>query len=94
MARKKRESHVAFDDDVDRRMFLKYGAAFSTAVAMSGLICQNATAVDLTRKDMTGKHKVLGCNPQTSTDVTGTNTTEGLCWRELRRRGEIETAPT
>jgi hypothetical protein len=76
MARKKRETRVAFDDDVDRRMFLKYGAAFSTAVAMSGLICQNATAVDLTRKDMTGKHKVLGCNPHTSTDGYWDNTTK------------------
>jgi acetamidase/formamidase len=91
MAKKKRESQIAFDEDVDRRMFLKYGAAFSTAVAMSGLSFENATAVDLTRKDMTGKHKVLGCNPQTSTDGYWDNSTKPVLEVNSGDVVEIET---
>ncbi|MCK7478025.1 MAG: acetamidase/formamidase family protein [Candidatus Moduliflexus flocculans] len=91
MAKKKREPQIAFDEDVDRRMFLKYGAAFSTAVAMSGLSFENATAVDLTRKDVTGKHKVLGCNPQTSTDGYWDNSTKPVLEVNSGDVVEIET---
>ena len=91
MAKQKRDSHGMSDHDVERRDFLRYGAAFSSAVAMSGLTFQNASAVDLKRIDMTGKHKVLGCNPQTSTDGYWDNSTKPVLEVDSGDVVEIET---
>jgi len=69
-----------FDDDVDRRMFLKYGAAFSTRRHERPDLVRMLHAVDLTRKDMTGKHKVSAAILRRPPMVTGT-TRRSLCWR-------------
>jgi len=60
---------------VDRRTFLKYGAALGGAAAMSGITFQTATAIDLNRKDASGKYRILGANPMTSTDGYWDNST-------------------
>jgi acetamidase/formamidase len=60
---------------VDRRTFLKYGAALSGAAAVTGITFRTAGAMDLQRKDATGKVHILGCNPLTSTDGYWDNST-------------------
>jgi acetamidase/formamidase len=60
---------------VDRRTFLKYGAALGGTAAISGMTFQTATAVDLNRKDASGKYHILGANPMTSTDGYWDNST-------------------
>jgi len=65
----------AASDEMTRRGFLKYGTALGGAVAMSGITFQTATAVDLDRREASGKFRVLGCNPETSTDGYWDNST-------------------
>ena len=64
------------DGGVDRREFLKYSAALGGAIALGGMSFQTATAEDLRRRVADGKSRVLGCNPQTSTDGYWDNSTK------------------
>ena len=76
---------------VDRRTFLKYGAALGGAAAMSGITFQTATAIDLNRRDAAGKFRILGCNPMTSTDGYWDNSTPPALQIDSGDVVEIET---
>ena len=76
---------------IDRRTFLKYGAALGTAAAVGGVTFQNAGAVDVNRKLAAGKTRILGCNPMTSTDGYWDNSTPPALVMRSGETVEIET---
>jgi TAT (twin-arginine translocation) pathway signal sequence len=76
---------------VDRRTFLKYGAALGGVAAVGGITFQTANAVDLNRRDAAGKFRVLGCNPMTSTDGYWDNSTPPALQIDPGNVVEIET---
>ena len=84
-AGREREAHVS------RRDFLEYGATLGGAAVMSGIAFRTASAVDVQRKDVTGKVQILGCNPMTSTDGYWDNATKPVMEINSGDLVEIET---
>jgi acetamidase/formamidase len=75
MAEQEKQENPGDSQEVDRRTFLKYGAALGSAAMLSGVTFETAQAVDLNRTDETGTVRILGCNPMTSTDGYWDNST-------------------
>jgi len=86
--KKKKEKH---SKKVDRRTFLKYGAALGTTAAVTGISFQTAKAVDVDRKVAAGNTRVLGCNPMTSTDGFWDNSTPPVLRMKSGEVVEVET---
>jgi len=61
-------NEAANDNQINRRHFLKAGAALGGALALGEGMFHPASALELERKDAAGEVGILGCTPETSTD--------------------------
>lgn len=87
----KKKEKEASTKKINRRTFLKYGAALGSAAAVSGVTFRTASALDLNRKDDAGKVRILGCNPMTSTDGYWNNSTPPVMHMDSGDIVQIET---
>lgn len=78
-------------ENVDRRMILKYGAAFAGTLVMNHMVTGNAEAMNLKRMDTPGSCHMLGCNNVTSTEGYWDNSTKPVMTMNSGEVVEIQT---